>query len=104
MHGVGDDFNVFGDGANVEYYIVFQLVVYLYLNASFGERPEPRRRDRQLITSGRQRKNAITAIRTGQRFLAEIRVHVGGDDLGSGNHRAAAVVHHSKNRSGHVGA
>jgi len=28
LHGVGDDFNVFGDGADVEYYIVFQLVVY----------------------------------------------------------------------------
>ena len=55
LHRVRHDFYLFRHTANIERYIVVQLVIYFYFDTSLGERPESGGRDRKLIGSSRER-------------------------------------------------
>ena len=78
--------------AHLEGDIDTKLVVHFYVDVRSGELLETGSRGTKLVGAGRQRLEAIGAVRTGSGLLAEIRFRIGDGYARSAHHTLTRVA------------
>ena len=93
---VAGDFDGLRDGADFQFYVNCRRHRRVQLDLAHHARAEPGRRNRQLVSGGRQRRDRILSLAACHGLEADVGFGVGGRDVGAGNRRAGGI----RNRSG----